>query len=347
MDRAAAGLSLPQRASLAAVLCTTVGVGLIFGFQPPLVAFVLERGHASSFEIGAVTSASTVAVIGFGPLYPRLIARLGLRGAIVAGTAIAVVVLLLMPVLQGISWWIAFRFVTGCALGLAWIASEIWLNTLSTDESRGRVMAIYATVFALGVMAGPLLLQVSGTAGWLPFYIGAISLAVTAAPLLWVHTPEVSDGESYRTRLLVQTLRGAPVVMLAALIAGLIESADVSLLPVFGLQSGLGERPSLLLVTVFLAGNVFLQLPIGSLADWAGRRLVRVPPIANRKSCRLGGSASRARRLCGREYPRPALAAAIHAHARGVMALDVCLGWDDVRLLHPGDRVARRVVRTA
>jgi len=274
MDRAAAGLSLPQRASLAAVLCTTVGVGLIFGFQPPLVAFVLERGHASSFEIGAVTSASTVAVIGFGPLYPRLIARLGLRGAIVAGTAIAVVVLLLMPVLQGISWWIAFRFVTGCALGLAWIASEIWLNTLSTDESRGRVMAIYATVFALGVMAGPLLLQVSGTAGWLPFYIGAISLAVTAAPLLWVHTPEVSDGESYRTRLLVQTLRGAPVVMLAALIAGLIESADVSLLPVFGLQSGLGERPSLLLVTVFLAGNVFLQLPIGSLADWAGRRLV-------------------------------------------------------------------------
>lgn len=62
--------------------------------------------------------------------------------------------------------------------------------------------------------------------------------------------------------------------MLAAFVAGLVESADISLLPVLGLQRGLGERSSLLLVTVFLIGNVALQLPIGKLADLAGRRLV-------------------------------------------------------------------------
>jgi MFS family permease len=62
--------------------------------------------------------------------------------------------------------------------------------------------------------------------------------------------------------------------MLAAAVAGLVESADLSLLPLFGLHAGLDERTALLLVTVFLAGNVALQLPIGLLADRFGRRLM-------------------------------------------------------------------------
>jgi MFS family permease len=64
----------------------------------------------------------------------------------------------------------------------------------------------------------------------------------------------------------------APIVMLAAVVAGLIESADVTLLPLLGMRSGLTEHRSLLLVTVFLFGNVVLQLPIGALADRMGRR---------------------------------------------------------------------------
>jgi MFS family permease len=52
----------------------------------------------------------------------------------------------------------------------------------------------------------------------------------------------------------------------------LVESADLTLLPLFGLHSGLDERAALLLVAVFMAGNVVLQVPIGLLADRYGRR---------------------------------------------------------------------------
>ena len=265
---------MAHRRSLAAVFASTLGVGLIFGFQPPLIALILERRGAPSFEIGAITSASTMAVIVLGPLYPRAIAWLGLKRAIVAGTALAVAVLLLMPLLTSAVAWFALRFLTGCALGLAWIASEIWLNRLATDASRGTIMGVYATVFALGVVAGPLMLQLTGTDGWAPFSVGALALALTAVPLVRVgHVPPAAyDAEPPRS--LSALLRAAPVVMLAALVAGLVESADLSLLPVFGLQSGLDERYALLLVTVFLAGNVILQLPIGGLADRFGRRFV-------------------------------------------------------------------------
>ena len=258
---------------LSAVVCSTLGVGLVFGFQPPLLALVLTRIGASSLAVGAVTSVSTIAVIVLGTAYPRVIARIGLRRSVLAGTAIAVVILLAMPAMETVPAWTALRFVNGCALGLAWIASEVWLNALATDESRGRVMAFYAVAFAAGVMAGPVLLEFTGTTGWLPFIVGAMTLAVTAVPLLFIHDPPASADSYHRARL-VPLMRTAPIVMLAALIAGLVESADVSLLPVYGLHQGLDDRAALLLVTVFLAGNIVLQLPIGYLADRLGRRLV-------------------------------------------------------------------------
>ena len=268
----------PRRAgsqlfSLAAVLSASFGVGLIFGFQPPLMSLVLERSAASSLEIGAVTSISTVAVMLCAPLYPAAIARLGLRVAVIAGIAASTLILALMPLLPGLPAWLALRFLTGCALGLEWIASEIWLNTLSSDSSRGTVMGTYATVFAAGVMTGPLMLEVTGTTGSKPFEVGALALALPALPLLLV--PHAPPAALSRERLRwLRITRAAPIVMLAALIAGLVESAYVSLLPVFGVLRGLDEHAALLLVTVFLAGNVVLQLPIGRVADHLGRRRV-------------------------------------------------------------------------
>src|SRR6202046_1814578 len=70
--------STTHHRSLAAVFASCLGVGLIFGFQPPLIALTLSRLGYSSFAIGAVTAASLIAVILCGPWYPRVIVRLGL-----------------------------------------------------------------------------------------------------------------------------------------------------------------------------------------------------------------------------------------------------------------------------
>src|SRR6516164_8304873 len=263
-----------QRFSLAAVFSSSFGVGLIFGFQPPLMSLVLERGGASSFEIGAVTSVSTLAVMLCGPLYPGAIARLGLRPAIILGIGICTAMMFVMPRLPGFEGWLVLRFFTGCALGLEWIASEIWLNRLSTDQTRGTVMGTYATVFAAGVMSGPLLLQLTGTSGWRPFGAGALCLALTALPLFAARSASDSDAAPRDRLPWLKVVRAAPTVMVAALIAGLVESAYVSLLPVFALLRGLDEQRSLVLVSVFLAGNVLLQLPIGRLGDRLGRQRV-------------------------------------------------------------------------
>src|SRR6202789_1068835 len=161
-------LSVPapsRRLVLAAVFSSSLGVGLIFGFQPPLIALTLSRLGYSSFDIGAVTAASLIAVILCGPLYPRAIARLGLKRCIVGGIIFAAGMLLLMPLWPSAAVWLVLRFVAGCALGLVWIASEIWMNNVSGTESRGPVMGIYGTVFSIGIVAAPILLEFRGPQG--------------------------------------------------------------------------------------------------------------------------------------------------------------------------------------
>jgi len=263
-----------RRATLAAVFSSSLGVGLIFGFQPPLIALVLNRGGSSSFAVGAVTAASLIAVILLGPFYPAAISRLGLKACIVAGVWCAALVLILMPLWPGVAFWLVLRFITGCALGLSWIASEVWLNSISGDDSRGTVMGIYGTVFSAGVMMGPALLEWTGTRGSLPFAVGSVCLLLTLLPLAVMQRVRGSVQAFTPMRDLAATVPRVPVVMLAALVAGLIESAELTLLPLFGVHAGFPERGALLLVTVFMAGNVVLQAPIGMLADRLGRRLM-------------------------------------------------------------------------
>jgi MFS family permease len=268
-------LSVPppsRRLTLAAVFSSSLGVGLIFGFQPPLIALTLSRLGYSSFAIGAVTAASLIAVILCGPWYPRVIVRLGLKRCIVAGIVFAAAILLLMPLWPGAAPWLVLRFVAGCALGLVWIASEIWMNNVSSIESRGTVMGIYGTVFSIGIVAGPILLEFTGTQGAKPFAVGAACLILTLLPLAVLRRVTSAAQEFTPLRGLSGALKTAPIVMLAALVAGLVESADLTLLPLFGLQSGLDERAALLLVAVFMVGNVVLQVPIGLLADRYGRK---------------------------------------------------------------------------
>jgi MFS family permease len=215
-----------------------------------------------------------IAVILCGPFYPRIIVRLGLKRCIVSGIVFAAGILLLMPLWPSVPLWLALRFIAGCALGLVWIASEIWMNSASGTESRGAVMGIYGTVFSIGIVAGPVLLEFTGTQGAKPFVVGAACLLLTLLPLTVLRRVTSAAQEFTPLRGLAGVLRAAPIVMLAALVAGLVESADLTLLPLFGLHAGLDEHAALLLVAVFMAGNVALQVPIGLLADRYGRKIL-------------------------------------------------------------------------
>jgi MFS family permease len=134
-------------------------------------------------------------------------------------------------------------------------------------------MGTYATVLAIGLAVGPLLLAAVGTEGWLPYLIGTALFALAIIPLSLAQnlSPAVEPGSGPGILSLV---RAAPIATLAALVFGVIETSAYALLPIYGIEIGLDPADAALLLSAVALGNVGLQIPVGLLADRVDRRLI-------------------------------------------------------------------------
>jgi len=257
-----------RRRSLAAVIACVGVSGLCFGLTSPLLTLLLERQGVDAVLIGLSAATSSLAVLFVGPLVPALVSRLGTLGALYSSVVVAVGALLLLPLFPNVYAWFPIRFLLGAAIAVQWIASEIWVNRISTNEGRGTTVGIYAMLFAVGFAVGPLLIIAVGSTGWTPFLVAAGLLAVSVLPLTAAHglAPAVS---AHGGGGLLTVARRAPILLACAWTCGALVMSVVALLPIYGLRSGLGEHAVVVMVSVFLIGNAALQIPIG----WVSARM--------------------------------------------------------------------------
>ncbi len=261
--------------SLAAVIGSVFGVGVSFGALVPLMSLILEERGVDTAVIGLNSSMFPLAVLLVTPYLPRLAARLGTLASMMLGLAVTITAVLLLPLLPHLWAWFVLRFAIGAGVALFWLVSETWMNLIATERNRGTIMGIYASVLAGGFALGPVALQIAGTEGWVPFLIAAASIAGSALPLLLGLglAPPLS---AHRGGSFLRMLRLAPVAMAAALAGGLTDAGLFVLLPLYGLRIGFEEATAVLLLTVFTAGNLVLQTPIGWIADQVPRQRVLI-----------------------------------------------------------------------
>jgi MFS family permease len=260
-----------RRLSLLAVNVCTLGVGIGLGALVPLMALRLAARGVDAAVIGLNAAMFPLAVLLMGPLLPRLLARLGSLRALYTGLALTALSVLLMPLLPGLGAWFLLRFLSGAAASIQWIVSETWLNLIATARDRGRIMGLYAAVLAVGLALGPLMIGAVGVAGFLPFLLVALAIGLAVVPV-FLAAGLVPPMPAHQPGSVAAALRTQPLVMACGLAGGLMDFALFALLPVYGLRHGLGEGRAVLLLSLFIGGNVLLQIPIGWLADHTGRR---------------------------------------------------------------------------
>ena len=144
---------------------------------------------------------------------------------------------------------------------------------MATDRDRGRIMGIYATVLSAGFAIGPAIIGAVGAEGWLPFLIVALAVGLSVLPILLARKLAPVMPERPEAAL-SDLLRAQPLLMMAALCGGVMDFALFALLPVYGLRHGLDQSASVFMVSVYIGGNVLLQIPIGWLADHTNRLTV-------------------------------------------------------------------------
>ena len=172
--------------TLLPVFLACAAIGLQAGVALPLVPLALERQGADKITIGVVSAAWGIGMLAFGARIPQLAARFGavplIVVSVVTGAAITVAYIFTSSPLA----WFILSLLHGITGGVPWVVSEIWMNVVVDEKSRGRVMGFYAMLVALGLALGPLILQVTGVYGPVPFLTCAALTLLVLVPLLLV-----------------------------------------------------------------------------------------------------------------------------------------------------------------
>ncbi|MEI8396183.1 MAG: MFS transporter [Rhodospirillaceae bacterium] len=267
-----------RRRGLAAVMLTALAVGLTIGMSLPLIALSLTAAGAGATLVGVNTAMPALAVLVMAPLAPRLVCALGMVPAAVAGCLLSALSLALFPYFDSMVAWFGLRFAMGLGLAVQWVVSETWLSHIVDSANRGRVVSLYATLWAVGISGGPLLLQVTGIEGARPFLVAAAVLALAAlAPVSGrdgvPKSTTTADCDNNKTGTVLRAAAGTIFVGFAS---GFVELSLLCLLPIYGQAAGLDRESATLMVSVLAAGGLVFQLPFGWLADRFGSGRVQV-----------------------------------------------------------------------
>jgi len=229
-----------------------------------------DEWGSPSWLVGLAGAMPSLAVVALIPFAPRLSARVGAVPAMVGGATLVAVTFALMPVLDAPAWWLLLRFLAGAGLALPWLIGETWINTVTTDAVRGRVLATYTVLIFGGWAGGPLALEQMGINGTTPYAVGAAAMALAALPLLLAR--RLAPTLPSHARFSVGSAVGlAPLAMAAALVGGVAEFGAISLLPVYAVDMGSTQDGALRLLGTLLIGGITLQFGIGWLADRVDR----------------------------------------------------------------------------
>ena len=251
-----------------------LGVALIevaLGGLWPLVSLQLEQQLVGT-EVTSIVGAAYYAgfVVGTLTCFP-IIDRVGHIRAFSVFAVLAVNATLLHVVLQHPLAWAVLRAIIGYALAGVFTIVESWLNDKATKETRGRIFALY-TMIAWGMSGlGPLGLNIPDPSGTTLFCLITVVMASAIVPLALttVGNPDIG----HRTQFgILRLYRISPLGVLACFSSGLINTALFVLLPVYAKRLGYDDARISVLLSVAVTGPLFIQYPVGWLADRFGRR---------------------------------------------------------------------------
>lgn len=262
---------MPPNRTLA-LLCLACGSwAFSFGLECPLASRWLESAGRSEGFIGLNTGTHFLGVILAGLAAPTLMQRRG-RGCIALGLVLSGAAVAAFPWAGTRAGSFALRFLAGAGGALAMVPLESLVNFNAPPERRARAFGCYAAAvgsgFALGSGLG---LAAFDAAAHLSFLLASLTLlGAFVVPFLPPVPDEPPAGKAPRP------LRPPFLCGASSWTQGFLEAGLLALLPLYLVSLEMSDAESGLLIGVILAGVILFQLPIGWLADWAGRERVLI-----------------------------------------------------------------------
>lgn len=254
-----------------ALVAAIAVAGLGLGTALPLSALTLDRWGFGNHVVGALAALTSAGILLVAPFVAGWTRRCGARRLLLGAIVVSVLGIAVLDASRDLVVWSIARLVFGAAMGVLFTIGEAWINRVLPDAQRGRWLGVYASIFTLCQLAGPLLVKVIDGAA-LPFVVTGL-LFLPALPIVALLRDAAPDDGAAglappRMRSVLPQMQ---VIVAGTAFFALFDTVALSLLPLFGLRHGLGESVALYATSAVIAGDTLLQPVIGWLSDRYGR----------------------------------------------------------------------------
>jgi MFS family permease len=242
-------------------------VGVATGMTWPLLSLRLDQMGFDSGSIGLSASVQSAAALVVSPFVPELLCRCGTIRLVGTSLLVIIICLLSFPAFPSFDDWLGIRAAFGAGVSVASIATPIWITGLTPGNNKGTTIGMFGLLWSAGFAIGPCIIWWTRSVGWLPFVASAGILTVAGLPLRTLRgdVPVVIPADATHW---VSVLRSFTTPALTAgLMLGILDAANDSFLPLYGLRNGLDEGSAVSMLVTLQIGVTAAQLPIGWLAD--------------------------------------------------------------------------------
>lgn len=204
---------------------------------------------------------------------PKLVSSVGHIRVFTALASLASTSVLLHGVFVDIALWSAARMITGFSYAGLYIVVESWLNNMSTNKTRGKILSIYLIVTFAGLIAGQFLLNIADPADIQLFVLTSILVSIALLPISLSSRPAPAFDEP-ETISLKRLFVSSPLGIACSLGSGLSAGIIFGLGAVYASEIGLSVAQIASFMAAFMFGCIAFQIPIGWLSDTYDRRLI-------------------------------------------------------------------------
>ncbi len=254
------------------------GLSLIMlgnGLQGTLLGVRATIEEFDTTSIGFVMSLYYLGFV-FGSYFvPKLVKNVGHIRVFTALASLASITVIVHGVVLDVWFWGFIRIFTGFSYAGLYIVVESWLNDISTNKNRGKILAIYQVISFGGMVGGQFLLIVGDPATTVLFILTSVLVSMALIPISLSSRPAPAFDEPSHISL-KRLFVVSPLGIICAFGSGMSASVILALGAVYALEIGLPLKDISIFMAMYLVGGVVFQVPIGWLSDKYDRRLILI-----------------------------------------------------------------------
>jgi len=247
---------------------------ILLGGNGVLGTLIALRGRLEGFDTDLIGLMGACYFLGFFAASfhaARLIRSIGHVRAFAALAAVGALAPLVMAMAPNAWIWMVVRALSGFCFAALLMVIESWINEISKNASRGRMLGAYRIIDLLAVTGTQFLIPLVGEGGYEIFSVVSMMYCMSLVPVALSTRTRPAAPDSLRLNLGV-IWRISPLACMTSLAIGLTNSAFRLVGPLYGIEIGLDTGAVVVFMTLGIIGGAALQYPLGYMSDKLGRR---------------------------------------------------------------------------